>query len=51
MDLKKVTDVEKLKALAYDELVKQEQCATNLRAINARILELQEQQIPVEEKK
>lgn len=41
MDLSKETNVEKLKALAYDQMVQLEQTQANLRILNARIGELQ----------
>lgn len=41
MDITKETDVNKLKALAYDQMVQLEQTQTNLRVLNARIGELQ----------
>ena len=43
MDLSKVTDVEKLKALAYDQLVAKEFAEANLRALNTRIAEIKEE--------
>lgn len=41
MDLNKITDVEKLKALAYDELQKFEIAKQNLQLIQQRIAELE----------
>jgi hypothetical protein len=40
MDLSKETNVEKLKAMAYDQLAQLEAVQSNLRALNARIAEL-----------
>jgi|GEM_PF-1562345 len=41
MDLQKITDVTQLKALAYDQLLLQEQAQTNLKLISQRLAELQ----------
>ena len=41
MDLSKETNVEKLKSLAYDQMVQLEQIQQNLRILNARISDLQ----------
>ncbi len=43
MDLQTIDDVDKLKALGFDEIAKLEQAQANLRAINIRL-----QQIAVE---
>lgn len=48
MDLQKITDLKELKALAYDAIADKELAESNLRAINRRIMELQNQ--PKEEK-
>lgn len=40
MDISKETDLNKLKALAYDELARREQADNNLRIINQRIADL-----------
>jgi hypothetical protein len=40
MDISKITDVKELKAMAYDQLASSEVAQSNLRAINARIAEL-----------
>ncbi len=40
MDLSKIDDIEKLKALAYDQLTLQQQATRNLQMIEARIAEL-----------
>ena len=42
MDLSKETSVEKLKALAYDQMAQLEVTQQNLRALNQRIAELSE---------
>ena len=42
MKLEDITTVEQAKALAYDQLILQDQAAQNLRALNARIAELNE---------
>lgn len=41
MDITKETNIEKLKSLAYDQMVQLEQTQQNLRILNARIGELQ----------
>jgi myo-inositol catabolism protein IolC len=40
MDISKETNVEKLKALAYDQLAQLEAVQANLRALNERIAQL-----------
>lgn len=40
MDLSTITDIDKLKVLAYDQLVAKEQAENNLRMINQRIQEI-----------
>lgn len=50
MDLQKETNVEKLKSLAYDQMVALEQTQTNLRLINQRIAELSKETEAVEKK-
>jgi hypothetical protein len=42
MDISQITDVNQLKALAYDEMMKLEAAQTNLRLLNSRIVELQQ---------
>jgi hypothetical protein len=44
MDISKITDIKELKALAYDELAKQQQAEVNLRALSQRIAELSEEE-------
>ncbi len=44
MDLNKVTDIQQLKALAYDELQRLEIAKQNLQLINQRMAELEEAQ-------
>ena len=44
MDISQITDVAQLKALAYDEMMKLEAAQSNLRLLNNRIAELQQQQ-------
>jgi hypothetical protein len=41
MDLSQIADVDQLKVMAYDHLANLEQTQNNLRAINARIAEVQ----------
>ena len=43
MDLTKETSIEKLKALAYDQMAQLEVTQNNLRALNQRIAELSEE--------
>jgi hypothetical protein len=43
-DIADITDIDKLKAMAYDQITVLEQVQQNLRVINERILQLQ--QIP-----
>lgn len=50
MDISKITDLQQLKAMAYDELLVKEVAENNLRAINQRIAELR-QNPPKEDKK
>lgn len=40
MELSTITDLDKLKSLAYDEIVKKEQAENNLRLINQRIVDI-----------
>ena len=40
MDISKITDEQKLKALAYDQVLAIETAQANLRALQSRILEL-----------
>ena len=40
MDLNKITDINELKAMAYDQLVIQETASVNLQKINQRLAEL-----------
>ena len=42
MDLTTITDIDKLKALAYDQIQLLNQAQQNLQMINARIQQLQE---------
>lgn len=44
MDLNKVTDIQQLKALAYDELQRLEIAKQNLQVINQRIAEIEQAQ-------
>lgn len=48
MDITKITDIKELKALAYDQFIQLEQAQYNLKAVNERIAQLTEQQIPKE---
>lgn len=41
MDISTITDVTKLKAMAYDELARLEQAQTNIRNLNVRIAEVE----------
>ena len=43
MDLSTITDIQKLKAMAYDELQRLEVAKQNIQLINQRILELEQQ--------
>jgi hypothetical protein len=43
MDLSAITDIKELKAMAYDQLVLREQADSNLRVINQRMMELENQ--------
>jgi uncharacterized coiled-coil protein SlyX len=47
MDISQITDITQLKALAYDEMMKLEAAQSNLRLLNNRIGELQQQQQPM----
>ncbi len=40
MDLTKITDVDKLKSMAYDQLVQKQIAEQNLQAINQRLEEV-----------
>lgn len=40
MDLASITDIKELKALAYDQLLLQQQAENNLRLINQRLEQL-----------
>jgi len=40
MDLSKITDIDKLKSMAYDQLVQKQIAEQNLQAINQRIEEV-----------
>jgi F0F1-type ATP synthase epsilon subunit len=40
MELSTITDLDKLKSLAYDEIAKKEQAENNLRLVNQRILDI-----------
>jgi hypothetical protein len=51
MDISKETSVEKLKALAYDQMAQLEVTQANLRALNQRIAELSEDAKPTEKTK
>ena len=42
MDISKETNINKLKALAYDQMLILEQTQNNLRALNARIVQLEQ---------
>ena len=44
MDISQITDVNQLKAIAYDEMMKLEAAQSNLRLLNSRIGELQQAQ-------
>lgn len=44
MDISKITDVQQLKAAAYDQLVLKQQTEQNLVAINQRIVKLEQRQ-------
>lgn len=46
VDLDKITDQDKLKALAYDQMAMLEVTQANLRAINARLAQLGEEKEP-----
>lgn len=51
MDLSQETSIEKLKAMAYDQIAQSEIIQSNLRALNARIAELsQDKPVEVKEK-
>ena len=50
MDISQITDVNQLKALAYDEMMKLEAAQNNLRLLNGRIAELQ-QEVQQDDKK
>jgi hypothetical protein len=43
MDLDKITDIQQLKALAYDELQRAEVAKQNLQVINQRIFALEQE--------
>lgn len=45
MDVSKVTDINALKAMAYDAIAQKENAEGNLNIINNRIAELQQEQI------
>ena len=51
MDITKETNIEKLKSLAYDQMVQLEQTQQNLRILNARIGELQNAEVAKKETK
>lgn len=51
MDLSTITDVEKLKAMAYDQIVIKERAESNIRLINQRIQEQRIQEIMQSETK
>jgi len=40
MDLSKITDIDKLKSMAYDQLVQKQIAEQNLQAINQRLEEV-----------
>lgn len=42
MDISKLTDLKELKAMAYDELIKQQTAQANIMKINQRIVELEQ---------
>lgn len=50
MDISQITDINQLKALAYDEMMKLEAAQNNLRLLNGRIAELQQVQAQPEQK-
>lgn len=43
MDLSTITDIQQLKAMAYDELQRLEVAKQNIQLINQRILEIEQQ--------
>lgn len=45
MNLSEVTDIKELKAIAYDTVVELERAQNNLRLINQRIVEIQEETV------
>jgi hypothetical protein len=50
MDLSQVTDINQLKAMAYDQIATKEQAENNLRMINQRIMEVSQQASDAETK-
>ena len=44
MNLETITDVKELKSLAYDQIVALEQAQNNLRLINARLAQLEQEE-------
>lgn len=51
MDLDQITDIQQLKALAYDELQRAEVAKQNLQVINQRIYTLEQQEAEAHTKK
>jgi uncharacterized coiled-coil protein SlyX len=50
MDLSTMTDLNELKAMAYDQVVALEQTQNNLRIINQRIEEVKNEEAPTPKK-
>ena len=50
MNVTEITDLQQLKALAYDQLMLQEQVQRNLALIGARIAELEQHSAPDDRK-
>lgn len=51
MDLEQITDIQQLKAMAYDELQRAEVAKQNLQVINQRIYALEQQAAEEQSKK
>ena len=51
MDLEQITDIQQLKAMAYDELQRAEVAKQNLQVINQRIYTLEQQAAEEQNKK
>jgi len=50
MDLSKETNVEKLKALAFDQIVAKETAEANIRMLNQKIIELEQNKDGIKKK-